>query len=100
MIDAKILNFNAILLGYIECICKEKDGCKINSKNTVELFYTEILKNILYKNMTKENLTEIYFILEIVATTVELIRKDRYFKRQRIKPATKWGKNGNKYENG
>ena len=100
MIDIKILNFNAILLGYIEYICKEKEGCKINSKNTVELFYTRILEKFLYKNMTKENLAEIYFIFEIVATTVELIRKNRHFKRRRIKPCTKWGKNGNKYENG
>ena len=82
MIDIKILNFISILLGQIENACKVKDGSKINTKNTIELLYTNLLKMLLYKKMTKENLSKIYTIINVIATTVELIRKNRYHERR------------------
>ena len=97
LIDVKILNFISILLGQIEDACKVKNGCKINSKNTIELLYTDLLKLFLYKNMSNENLSKIYGIIGIIAITVELIRKNRYYKRRRITPSTKWNIYGNRY---
>lgn len=97
MIDIKILNFISILLGQIENACKVKDGSKINTKNAIELLYTNLLKMLLYKKMTKENLSKIYTIINVIATTVELIRKNRYHERRRISPSTKWNINGNRY---
>lgn len=47
--------------------------------------------------MTKENLSKIYNIISVIASTVELIRKNRYYKRRRISPSTKWNVNGNRY---
>jgi glycerol-3-phosphate responsive antiterminator len=97
MIDIKILNFIAILTGQLENSCKVKKGSKINTKNTTEMIYTDLLKIIMYKNMTKEFLSKIYTIIGIISTTVELIRKNRYHKRRRISPSTKWNINGNRY---
>ena len=82
MIDIKILNFISILLGQIENACKVKDGSKINTKNAIELLYTNLLKMLLYKKMTKENLSKIYTIINVIAITVELIRKNRYHERR------------------
>lgn len=97
LIDVKILNFISILLGQIEDACKVNNGCKINSKNTIELLYTDLLKLLLYKNMSNENLSKIYGIIGIIAITVELIRKNRYYKRRRITPSTKWNIYENRY---
>lgn len=100
MIDIKILNFISILIGQIENVCKVNKNRKINTKNTIELLYTDLLKIMLYKNMTKENLSTIYNIIGVMAITTELIRNNRYHKRLRISPSTKWNVNGNRYGNG
>ena len=100
MIDIKILNFISILIGQIENVCKVNKNRKINKKNTIELLYTDLLKIMLYKNMTKENLSTIYNIIGVMAITTELIRNNRYHKRLRISPSTKWNVNGNRYGNG
>lgn len=100
IIDVKILNFISILSGQLENACKTIPQCKINSKNTIELLYVYLLKLFLYKNMTKENLSKIYDILDIIATTVEKVRKNRSHKRIRLTPSTKWNIYGNKYGTG
>ena len=97
MIDIQILNFVSLVLSQIENICKVEKNLKINSKNTISLFYSELLKYFLYKNMTAENLMFICRILNIIATTTEPIRKGRHYKRIRKKPSTKWNINGNRY---
>ena len=97
MIDVKIFNFISILLGQLENACKVEHGCKINSKNTIELLYTDLLKKFLYENMTNENMSKIFDIIGIIATTVELVRKNRYHERKRISPSTKWNIYGNRY---
>lgn len=97
MIDVKMLNFVSIILCQIENICKTEQGKKINSTNTIALFYSELLKSFLYKNMTKENLAFICCVMNIIATAIEPIRKGRHFKRIRKKPSTKWNINGNRY---
>lgn len=97
MIDVKMFNFVSIILCQIENICKTEQGKKINSTNTIALFYSELLKSFLYKNMTKENLAFICCVMNIIATAIEPIRKGRHFKRIRKKPSTKWNINGNRY---
>ena len=92
-----MLNLVSIVLGQIENICKTEQGKKINSTNTIALFYSELLKSFMYKNMTKENLAFICCVINIIATAVESIRKGRHFKLVRKKPSTKWNINGNRY---
>ena len=100
LIDIKILNFVALIVSQIENICKTDETRKINSKNTIELFFARLLERFLYKNMTNENLSIICSIINIIAKTTELIRIGRHYKRKRVKPSTKWNIYGNRYGNG
>lgn len=97
MIDIKILNFIGIMAEQLENCCKVKSGYKINTKNTIDLLFTQLLHIILYKKLTKETRTKRIQVMEIIATTVEQIRKDRKYQRRRVFPSTKWNINGNRF---
>lgn len=97
MIDIKIANFIGIVSAQLEKFGKVKNGYKINTKNTLELLHTQLLHLFIYKKKTKEIMTQILSIMNIIVTTVEKIRKKRRYPRIRIFPATKWNVNGNRY---
>lgn len=100
MIDIKILNFIGIVSGCLEKYCKPKAGHKINFKNLLELLFTHLLHIILYKKITKDIFAKILSIMEIITTTVEIIRKKRRYQRRRVFPSTKWNINGNRFGTG
>lgn len=97
MIDVKIANFIGIISAQIENFGKVKDGHKINTKNTLELLHTQLLHLFIYKKKTKEIMTQILSIMNIIVSTVEKIRKRRKYPRIRVFPSTKWNVNGNRY---
>ena len=96
-IDVKILNIVGMLLGYIENI-KKYDNEKVNSKNAISLFYDKLLQLFLYGKKTKEAINKICDIIGVIIETVELIRKNRNYKRIRILPSTKWNCYGIRYK--
>lgn len=97
MIDIKIANFIGIVSAQLENFGKIKDGYKINTKNTLELLHTQLLHLFIYKKKTKEIMTQILTIMNIIVTTIEKIRKKRMYPRIRVFPSTKWNVNGNRF---
>jgi hypothetical protein len=70
---------------------------KINTTTHLDIITNYIIKLLIYKKCTDNNINQILKILNITKKSTILIRPDRSYPRKRIFPSSKWCEYGNKY---
>lgn len=75
----------------------DKKKYKINTKNSLDLICSKIFYNLFYKKSTIMAISKFSFILKQIRKHLVLIKKNRKYKRVKIKPSTKWNEHGNRY---
>jgi hypothetical protein len=101
MQDIHIHNFIFALSSYFQYNLQfdiNKKKYKINTAAHLNIIINNILFLLFYKKATKKNINEILRFLNISKETLILIRPNRFHKRIRMKPTSKWCQYGNKYK--
>jgi hypothetical protein len=97
--DINIHNFLFIISSYLQYCLRENidNSHKISTKTHLHLVTNYIIRLLLYKKCTDNNINEIIRILNISKNTLVPIQQNRSYERVRIKPSTKWNELGNRY---
>lgn len=99
--DLESVFFMSIISSLIEYLGKDtiKMKTKINSKNCLNLLYTDLLYLIVHAHYNKRTKEEICRIMGIIYKFVTDVICGRSHERVRVSPSSKWNEHGNRYGN-